>query len=163
MKSSIGQITVASTDKGLCALHIGRREDFKKWVDKNIKFANLTYYEAGNMHAVTQLQEYFTGRRKVFELDLDILTGTDFQRSVWAELMNIPYGETISYKELACMVRNKNYCRAVGQAVNKNPLPIIIPCHRVIGTDGNLTGYAGGIRIKMHLIEIERKNFIQQR
>lgn len=160
MKSPIGQILAASTGKGLCALHIGSLEGFKKWMDENIKSAKLTYNEAENKHAITQLKEYFAGRRKVFELDLDILTGTDFQRTVWTELMKIPYGETISYKELACMVRNENYCRAVGQAVNKNPLPIIIPCHRVIGADGDLTGYAGGIGIKKHLIQIERKNFI---
>lgn len=104
-----------------------------------------------------QLNEYFSGKRKDFNLSLNP-KGTEFQKTVWDKLLEIPYGSTISYKELAKMVKNEKYSRAVGMANNKNPIPIIIPCHRVVGAKGDLVGYRGGIPIKEKLLEIERKN-----
>ena len=107
--------------------------------------------------AISQLLEYFAGKRKTFTLKLKP-KGTNFQKSVWQELCKIPYGETISYKELATRIGIPKACRAVGMANNKNPLPIIIPCHRVVATNGKLTGYAGGLEIKRFLLELEKQH-----
>jgi len=101
-----------------------------------------------------QLQEYFKRERKGFDLPLEII-GTDFQKKVWDELTKIPYGETISYGELANRMGDKNLMRAVAAANGANPIPIIIPCHRVIGADGSLTGYGGGLDVKKKLLELE--------
>jgi len=105
-------------------------------------------------NAAKQLDEYFSKKRKIFELPLS-LNGTEFQVKVWKALQTIPYGETWSYGELAKVVGNSKASRAVGMANNKNPIAIIIPCHRVIGADGSLTGYAGGLDIKKVLLELE--------
>ena len=101
-----------------------------------------------------QLQEYFGRERKEFDLPVEII-GTDFQKKVWNELTKIPYGETISYGELANRMGDKNLMRAVAAANGANPIPIIIPCHRVIGADGSLTGYGGGLSVKKKLLELE--------
>jgi O-6-methylguanine DNA methyltransferase len=103
-----------------------------------------------------ELSNYFIGSIKKFESPLDI-DGTDFQKLVWGKLRDIPYGKTNSYKEVALKVGGGNYSRAVGMANNKNPLPIIIPCHRVIGSDGDLVGYALGLNLKKKLLELESK------
>lgn len=103
---------------------------------------------------IQQLTEYFEGQRKTFDLPLKI-DGTEFQKRTWLELTKIPYGKTISYKELAKAVGNEKACRAVGMANNKNKIMIIIPCHRVIGSNGDLTGYAGGVNIKKQLLDLE--------
>jgi len=102
----------------------------------------------------TQLKEYFNRQRKEFNLPLDII-GTDFQKRVWKELLKIPYGKTISYNELAIRLGDKKSVRAAGAANGANPLPIVIPCHRVIGSDGNLVGYGGGLEVKNKLLELE--------
>jgi len=104
--------------------------------------------------AFKQLREYFERERKEFQLKLEII-GTDFQKKVWNELTKIQYGETISYGELAIRMGNKNLMRAVAAANGSNPIPIIIPCHRVIGADGSLTGYGGGLDVKQKLLELE--------
>jgi methylated-DNA-[protein]-cysteine S-methyltransferase len=101
-----------------------------------------------------QLREYFEYKRKVFDLPLEII-GTDFQKRVWKELIKIPYGETISYKELAIRLGNLKTIRAAARANGANPLPIIIPCHRVIGSDGKMVGYGGGVDVKEKLLELE--------
>jgi len=105
--------------------------------------------------AAKQFNEYFDGNRKSFSLPLS-LHGTDFQIKVWNALRKIPYGKTVSYGELAAKIGNSKACRAVGMANNRNPIPIIIPCHRVIGSDGSLTGYGGGLELKRHLLELEK-------
>lgn len=102
----------------------------------------------------TQLCEYFAGKRKTFELEL-APRGTEFQRSVWTELRNIAYGDTISYAELAQRIGRPAAVRAVGAANGANPIPVIIPCHRVIGANGSLTGYGGGIERKQWLLALE--------
>lgn len=104
-----------------------------------------------------QLLEYFTGRRKNFELPL-APAGTEFQRRVWQALCHIPYGETVSYKEIAKKINNDKATRAVGMANHRNPIPIFIPCHRVIGANGKLVGYGGGLEIKKALLELEYLN-----
>ncbi len=104
--------------------------------------------------AVSQLREYFAGQRQRFELPLDP-QGTDFQRKVWKALEEIPYGETRNYREIAEAVGTPRAVRAVGAANGRNPLPILVPCHRVIGADGKLVGYAGGLQVKRILLELE--------
>lgn len=101
-----------------------------------------------------QLNEYFLGKRREFDLPF-LPEGTDFQKRVWLELTRIPYGETRSYADVAFLCGRPAACRAVGQANHLNPLPIFIPCHRVIGKNGSLTGYAGGIHIKKKLLDLE--------
>jgi methylated-DNA-[protein]-cysteine S-methyltransferase len=104
---------------------------------------------------VTQLAEYFDGRRREFDLPL-APDGTPFQQRVWRALLDVPYGETISYGELARRIGQRSASRAVGLANGSNPLPIVIPCHRVIGANGTLTGYGGGLAIKEQLLALER-------
>jgi methylated-DNA-[protein]-cysteine S-methyltransferase len=106
------------------------------------------------VEAVDQLRSYFVGERKTFSLPL-ILEGTEFQKRVWTALIEIPYGETVSYKALAGRVGSPRAVRAVGAANGANPIPIIIPCHRVIGNDGSLTGFGGGLPMKKKLLELE--------
>ena len=105
--------------------------------------------------AEVQLAEYFAGSRTAFDLEL-APHGTTFQQSVWAALETIPYGATASYREIAVAVGNPNATRAVGMANNRNPIALVIPCHRVIGADGSLTGYGGGLEMKTWLLEHER-------
>lgn len=103
-----------------------------------------------------ELKEYFAGQRKLFQIPL-ATKGTDFQQKVWQELQAIPYGETRSYKDVADRIQSPKGSRAVGLANNRNPISIIIPCHRVVGQNGKLTGYAGGLDSKQYLLELEQK------
>lgn len=107
--------------------------------------------------AFSQLEEYFDKKRFEFDIPLNP-QGTEFQKCVWRELVKIPYGETRSYKDIATAIGNPKSCRAVGMANNKNPICIVIPCHRVIGSNGSLTGYAGGLGIKEKLLLLEHSN-----
>lgn len=107
--------------------------------------------------ASQQLDEYFKGKRTHFDLPLAPL-GTPFRQSVWNALLDIPYGETRSYKDVAERIENPKAVRAVGMANNRNPIPVIIPCHRVIGANGKLVGYGGGIDIKIHLLDLEKQH-----
>ncbi|ACA44060.1 methylated-DNA--[protein]-cysteine S-methyltransferase [Clostridium botulinum] len=106
--------------------------------------------------AFGQVREYLKGNRHDFDFPYE-LDGTDFQKKVWNALCRIPYGETRTYKQIAMVVGNSKASRAVGMANNKNPLTIVVPCHRVVGTNGNLIGYAGGLNMKKALLELERK------
>lgn len=105
--------------------------------------------------AVQQLDEYFKGSRRDFDLPL-LFAGTEFQQNVWKELLTIPYGSTISYRELAQRLGNPKAVRAIANAVGANAISILVPCHRVIGADHSLTGYAGGLQAKKHLLELEK-------
>ena len=105
--------------------------------------------------AAIQLEQYFAGERTSFDLDLE-LAGTPFERRVWDELRAVPYGETASYAEIARRIGRPSACRAVGRANGRNPIAVVVPCHRVIGSDGSLTGYAGGIEMKRALLDLER-------
>lgn len=105
----------------------------------------------------TQLEEYFCGKRREFDIPLK-LNGTEFQKTVWNALLTVPYGKTASYKDIAAMIGKPKAARAVGGANNKNPIIIIVPCHRVVGADGSLTGYAYGTDIKQTLLNIEKNS-----
>jgi methylated-DNA-[protein]-cysteine S-methyltransferase len=103
-----------------------------------------------------QIEEYLNGKRTEFDLPLKP-EGTEFQRAVWKALQTIPYGETRSYRDIAEQIGSPKACRAVGMANHRNPITIIIPCHRVIGTDGSLTGYGGGLKLKQQLLDLEKQ------
>ena len=105
--------------------------------------------------AFTQLEEYFAGRRRVFDLPLKP-EGTPFMRQVWQALLTVPYGHTASYKDIAEAIGNPKACRAVGMANNRNPISIVIPCHRIVGSNGALVGYGGGLDLKERLLRLER-------
>jgi len=107
--------------------------------------------------AGAQLQEYFAGTRRAFDLPLDP-SGTPFQQRCWAALRAIPYGQTRTYGQVAARLGAPKACRAVGMANHRNPLPIVVPCHRVVGADGSLTGYAGGLDVKRFLLELEQRH-----
>ena len=104
-----------------------------------------------------EIHEYLNARRKTFTININP-SGTAFQKKVWKELIKIPYGNTVTYKDIAKSIGNEQACRAVGMANNKNPIAIIVPCHRVIGKNGDLTGYAGGLGIKKQLLDLEYSN-----
>jgi methylated-DNA-[protein]-cysteine S-methyltransferase len=108
--------------------------------------------------AAAQIEEYLNGKRKKFSFPLD-MHGTEFQMDVWRALQTIPYGETRSYKEIAELVKRPKAVRAVGMANHRNPISIIVPCHRVIGHNGSLTGYGGGLPLKRYLLELEQARF----
>jgi len=143
-ESPIGNLRIVVEENSLVALDF--MEDEKKQSDEHVYINEVK----------KQLDEYFKGKRKLFDLKIKI-NGTDFQSKVWNELIKIPYGETISYKELATRIRNDKACRAVGNANNKNKISIVIPCHRVVGSNQKLVGYAGGIEKKKWLINHEKE------
>lgn len=140
--SDIGEITVIADENYIKAVQFGKSEY------NNEKTPLIS-------EAVNQLQEYFKGNRKVFTVPLKP-DGTDFQRKVWKALTEIPYGQTTSYGKIAEKIGKSGGARAVGNANNKNPIAIMIPCHRVIGANGSLTGYAAGLDIKKQLLELEK-------
>ncbi len=140
-KSPIGTIEVKYSEKGIISLY---------FIDD--KKINYTIHPSND--SINQLEEYFFGNRKVFDLDLD-LHGTAFQKSVWLELAKIPFGETETYVNIAKKLGDPNKLRAVGNANGKNPVSIIVPCHRIIGADGSLVGYGGGLWRKKWLLEHE--------
>jgi len=143
MTTPIGPITVGCTNKGLAAVQFGNQVPREGTLDEQ---ANRMYTE--------QLNEYFNGSRVHFDLPLD-LAGTPFQLAVWRELLNIPYGQTRSYGEIAKTLGKPGAARAVGMANHENRIPIVVPCHRVVGQDGSLTGYASGLRLKQQLLSLE--------
>ena len=126
-------------------------------VESCSKISERTGYFA---EVVKQIDQYFAGKRTKFELNI-YPKGTEFQKKVWAELLKISYGKTKSYQEIAEAIGNTNAQRAVGSACNKNPILLIIPCHRVVGANGNLIGYAGGIKTKITLLKHEGVNMEQ--
>jgi len=149
LDTPIGRLLIAADEAGL--RHI-RFDDARR--DRDIG----PDWRRGTTHlerAIEQLRAYFAGERQDFDLAL-AAEGTPFRRSVWNELVNIPYGETISYGELARRIGDPAASRAVGAANGANPLPIVVPCHRVIGASGKLTGFGGGLPVKQWLLEHER-------
>lgn len=148
LDTPIGRLKIEEDGEAITALHLCIDE-----VDKADEANNETslLQETKN-----QLTEYFAGKRREFELPIS-LNGTDFQKKVWNALRNIPYGETLSYGEVAAKIGNPKASRAVGGANNKNPILIIVPCHRVIGADGSLVGFGCGLPAKEYLLALEHK------
>ena len=146
----IGSVMLAATERGLCTLSF--HADVPR--DGVERESELRPY-------VRELAEYFRGDRKLFEAPLD-LHGTEFQKACWQALIDIPYGETRSYGQQARTIGRPAAFRAVGQANHCNPVAIIVPCHRVIGSGGKLTGYGGGLHVKEWLLELERANTSNQ-
>lgn len=147
LSTAIGTIRITGLPTGITS--VGFIEEEEKFSKEEL---GEPYYPV--MRCLGQLKEYFIGQREDFDLDL-ILEGTGFQMKVWKELMKIPYGRTTSYGKIAERVGSPGAARAVGGANNKNPIGIIVPCHRVIGADGALVGYAKGIDKKRWLLEME--------
>lgn len=147
----VGKLFVAVDDDGaLCRLEFAQSD--RECAPKN---AELAWDAERCAEVVRQLDQYFRGERRAFELPL-ALDGSEFQRRVWNELLKIPYGETVSYGEIAARIGNPKAVRAVGLANGSNHIAIVVPCHRVIGANGSLTGYGGGLPIKTKLLELER-------
>ncbi len=150
IESPVGGITLIADDGNLCAIYWPNQK-----VD-NKKFPDLEKKDGSNIliSAIKQLNDYFKGKRTEFDLPLRPV-GTDFQEQVWQALTTIGYGYTVSYGDIANDIKNPKAVRAVGAAIGKNPISIIIPCHRVIGANGKLTGFAGGLSIKEFLLDLE--------
>ena len=149
--SPVGPLTLAGVGETLMHLRMAdqtHEPDRSNWEPTD---------SAAFADAVAQLDAYFAGTLTEFDLDLD-LAGTDFQRRVWGALRTIPYGETRTYGEIADQVGSPQAFRAVGLANGRNPISIIVPCHRVIGSSGGMTGYGGGIDRKRHLLDLEKRN-----
>jgi methylated-DNA-[protein]-cysteine S-methyltransferase len=157
IESPIGALRLASTAQGLAYVELPHASGrgLEGWLSRNLPGARCEGGFAPNRAAAAQLLEYLEGKRTAFELTLD-LRGTEFQRAVWQALLEIPYGETRSYSELARSLGRPNAVRAVGAANGANPLSIVVPCHRVIAADGTLTGYGGGLGLKARLLAMER-------
>lgn len=154
--SKIGTIYVASTQKGVCKISIPghSKKDFIEWLHKHFNSVDMIESAAKNKKVIDQLNRYFDRKLARFKIRLH-LVGTDFQKNVWRELRKIKYGRTISYKELSNHVGKPGAYQAVGRANGENPIPIIIPCHRVIGHNKDLRGYAAGIKTKEFLLRLE--------
>jgi len=152
IKSPIGKLKLVASQKALVAI---------LWENDNPRRVRLSELVVDEEHPVLveteqQLGEYFAGKRKKFSVYLD-MRGTRFQKDVWDALLAIPFGETRSYGQLAKQLGNPRATRAFGAANGKNPVSIIVPCHRVIGSSGKLTGFAGGLDAKAHLLNLERQ------
>jgi methylated-DNA-[protein]-cysteine S-methyltransferase len=148
--SPIGRLRLVASDAGLAAI---------LWESSDPASLSLTLGAESTNHPILaetarQLEEYFAGTRKAFDLPLDF-AGTGFQQKVWRALLTIPFGETRSYAQIAKQIGQPTAARAVGAANGRNPIPIIAPCHRVIGSDGDLTGFGGGLPIKARLLTLE--------
>ena len=160
IETPIGEMAAASTREGICLIEFNDRLNLDTEFEDIAWMFNTTAEHGSNKHLrmlKKQLKEYFKGKRKEFSLSL-ITPGTEFQQTVWNTLRKIPYGTTISYMEQAKSINNPGAVRAVASANGSNRIAIIIPCHRVIGSDGSLIGYGGGLERKKWLIDHERKH-----
>ncbi|MDR1610590.1 MAG: methylated-DNA--[protein]-cysteine S-methyltransferase [Candidatus Symbiothrix sp.] len=155
--SPVGLLNVAATADGICWLDFADKPTAGKRLESFAKTLNAMITQNDNLHIdelEVQLKEYFEGKRKQFTVKL-FIQGTPFQKKVWAALMEIPYGSTHSYKEQSVAIGMSKAVRAVANANGANPISIVVPCHRVIGSNGLLTGYGGGLWRKKFLLELE--------
>ncbi len=159
-KTKIGELILGSFEDKLCLLDFRYRR-MRNTVDKRIKDGlNAEFIEQDNSvlkETRDQIDEYLIGNRKEFSVPI-LMVGSDFQKQVWHELMNVKYGETASYLDLAKSIDNRNAVRAVASANGANSIGLIIPCHRIIGSDGKLVGYGGGLAVKKRLLNLEKEN-----
>jgi methylated-DNA-[protein]-cysteine S-methyltransferase len=150
-RSPLGSLLLAASETGLAGIYFERHRHFHGIGADWRRNSGHRVLQA----AQKQLEEYFAGRRCRFDLSLDLSAGTPFQQSVWRGLLQIPYGATLSYGQLAQNLGKPAAVRAVGAANGRNPISIIVPCHRVVASDGALTGYAGGVSNKQKLLDLE--------
>ncbi|WP_324697140.1 methylated-DNA--[protein]-cysteine S-methyltransferase [Novosphingobium aerophilum] len=155
MPSPVGELTLIAGDRGLAAI-LWENDD-----PSRVRLGDIADSESHPIldEAKAQLADYFAGKRQSFDLPLDF-RGTDFQKSVWAQLLLIPFGETRSYGEIAVALGRPSASRAVGAANGRNPISIVAPCHRVVGANGTLTGFAGGLEAKAFLLRLEGRGFL---
>jgi len=150
--SPIGRLALAATAGGICRLSIGR---FLDEIPPHPALSPGDLAQPVGERGIAQLNEYFQGTRRQFDLPLDLSLVTDFQAKVFETLRRIPYGETVSYAWVAGQIGQPKAARAIGQACHANPLPILIPCHRVVGSGGKLVGFAPGVEVKRKLLALE--------
>jgi methylated-DNA-[protein]-cysteine S-methyltransferase len=151
-----GTLVIAATAEGVCSVDWKEEGPGQEPGHLDADGTGISDAARWASEAARQLEEYFAGKRKQFDVPL-VLRGTPFQMAVWKALQEIPYGETRSYKDIAAAIGRPNAVRAVGQANRANPVAIIVPCHRVVGSDGSLTGYAGAqIHLKEKLLQLEK-------
>lgn len=150
LASPVGEITVVAGERGLLRVHLGRPGTLNLGTD--LERSPRHHHVA---EAIDQLDEYFAGTRRTFDLRLD-LRGTEFQVSAWRALARVPYGRTASYADQARRIGNPRAVRAVGSANGRNPVAVVLPCHRIISSDGSLGGYTGGLKVKKWLLEHEQ-------
>ena len=147
-QTPIGRLSIAQEDNAISHILFDGDESLSDYERKETKLIKET---------LKQLEAYFAGQLRTFDVPL-LLKGTPFQKECWQALLEIPYGQTCSYKDIAEKINNPKAVRAVGLSNNKNKIPIIIPCHRVIGANGKLVGYAGGLSVKQQLLDLEATN-----
>ncbi len=160
-KTNLVEFILGSYNNKLCLLdhrYRKKRETIDNRIQKNLKAVYVEQTSDVIEQCKKQLDEYFNMERKEFDIPL-LLVGSEFQKSVWEALLKIPFGKTVSYLELSKNIGNEKAVRAVANANGANAISIIVPCHRIIGSDGSLTGYAGGLPLKKKLIEIENNLF----
>jgi methylated-DNA-[protein]-cysteine S-methyltransferase len=153
LDTPIGELGVGGDDVGICGVRFGPVENAAvatgSGAPPDVEFG------AGLVAAVAELRAYFAGELTAFTVPLHVRRGSEFERAVWAEMSKIPYGETRTYGEVAAVVGDPGAARAVGVACNRNPIPVIVPCHRIVGAGGKLVGFGGGLPRKRHLLELE--------
>ncbi len=152
-ESPIGEMIICFSEKGIVYLNLLDEDD-----NLERKYGQVVRVGVDEYDYHKEVVEYLEGKRRNFTLSLD-LKGTPFQMKVWKELLKIPYGETRTYKDIAEAIGNPKAYRAVGNALNKNPVLIVVPCHRVIGSNGQLTGFGGGIELKAWLLKLENSRY----
>jgi methylated-DNA-[protein]-cysteine S-methyltransferase len=152
----LGVIYLASTDVGVCKICVPNetKQEFFRWLKRHFQDEDVSENRSKNRRVLDELVRYINGKLTRFTCPTDFI-GTPFQKKVWGVVMQIPYGETITYKQLARRAGVPQGYQAVGQANARNPLPVVIPCHRVIGSNGSLTGYSGGVKTKEFLLRLE--------
>jgi O-6-methylguanine DNA methyltransferase len=154
--SKIGTIYVASTSKGVCKITIpgNTKRDFMQWLNRTLPNDDLVESLSRNRQMISEINRYLDQKLVKFHSRLDLI-GSDFEKRIWKELMKVRYGQTVTYRDLAKKVNQPKAYQAVGRANGANPLPIVIPCHRVIGSDRGLRGYAAGVKTKEFLLRLE--------
>jgi methylated-DNA-[protein]-cysteine S-methyltransferase len=150
LDSPIGELSLALDEVGVCGVHFG-----------SVAGAAAPGDDRRLRAAVAELSAYFTGELTDFTVPLSVRRGSEFERAVWREMSKIPYGETRTYGEVATALGDRAAARAVGVACNRNPIPVIVPCHRIVGAGGKLVGFGGGVPRKRHLLELEARVALQ--
>ena len=164
ISTPLGDLQALATEKGICFLEFKDQKDFMSHWRKIAPLNGLDIIESGNKHLDVleeELSSYFSGDLQIFKTSIDV-EGTLFQKQVWDALESIPFGKTTSYAAQATLIENPKAVRAVANAIGQNRISILIPCHRVIGTNGKLTGYAGGLWRKEKLLKLEKENLKQE-